>query len=170
VLDLALRTAQSVAVLRRAKLHQQSLILIYSAIDTLAWARRPGGDVTRGDFCSWAKDYMSPATRLGCTPEDLYAARCGLVHSGAAQSRMSRRGETVELWYAVNDASVPRLEAFVKRKGVAAKVLSIPDLLEAFVDGAAAFNSAMNSDAGLKQTVTNRMRWWLGFVPTPPSK
>jgi hypothetical protein len=56
------------------------------------------------------RTFLVPS-RLGCTAEDLYAARCAIVHSGAAESKMSREGKASEIWY---DTS-PKLPAFSKR-------------------------------------------------------
>jgi hypothetical protein len=70
----------------------QSLVLLYSAIDTVAWACKPDGDTSGSEFCAWVEKYMRPEARLGCTAVDLYAARCAVVHSGRSESRLSRKG------------------------------------------------------------------------------
>ena len=74
------------------------LMLLYSAIDGMAWCARRDAerDVTEADFTEWAERYLLP----GIDPEllngvDLYAARCAMLHGQIAESRKSKgaRGE-----------------------------------------------------------------------------
>src|SRR5216683_5888041 len=92
-------TVGAVSTLVTANQYMQALVLLYSAIDTLAWVSRSAGNVTRADFCRWVDVYMQPQSRLGCTAEDLYGARCSILHSSAAESKLSREGRVNELWY-----------------------------------------------------------------------
>jgi hypothetical protein len=75
-----METVDAVTVLVRAGYYTQALILLYSAIDALSWVNRASGDVIRSDFSEWVRESMDPGLNLGCTPEDLYVARCGLLH------------------------------------------------------------------------------------------
>ena len=61
----------------------RAMILVYSGIDAFAWLNRPGNieDVRRTDFEQWVDTYLLPDSGLNCSSSDLYAARCGLVHS-----------------------------------------------------------------------------------------
>jgi hypothetical protein len=145
----------------------QCLVVLYSAIDTLAWSTVPQGDVRRTDFISWVERYMRPQEQLGCTAADLYAARCGLLHSSSAQSRMSRSGEATELWYATSEDRVPQLQGFAERKGANAKVVGITPLVQAFADGSQAFVEQLADDPSLEATVSRRIRAWLGFFASP---
>jgi len=64
---------------------------------------------------------VDPQTQVGCTPDDLYAARCGLLHSGSAESRLSREGKASPLWYVTDRRKIPLLQEFAQRKGATAK-------------------------------------------------
>ena len=79
-----------------------ALILIFSAIDTLGWLDRPESQkyATRTTFTSWVDNYLLPNSNLNCDSKDLYAARCGLLHTGSAESRLSHDLEAKEIWYA----------------------------------------------------------------------
>lgn len=90
IAQFGLQTLEAISCLITANHYMQALVVLYSAIDTLAWSTRGSGDVTRGDFCRWVTQYMQPEATLGCTPKDLYGARCALLHSGSAESKMSR--------------------------------------------------------------------------------
>ena len=164
--EFGVQTLDAVSGLIKTNHYVQALVLLYSAIDTLAWSTRDQGDVTRSDFCAWVSSYMDPEQRLACTAADLYAARCALVHSGAAESRMSREGQAAEIWYATAPKSVPNLQAFAQQKGVNAKVLCVTDLVAAFADGALTFSDDLASDEPRQAQVAKRIERWLGFVPS----
>jgi hypothetical protein len=47
-------------------------------------------DVTKADFVRWANSYTELDAPL--TGEELYAARCGLLHTYSIESRLTRNG------------------------------------------------------------------------------
>ena len=65
----------------REELFTESLVLLYAGIDALAWLALPSGDVNGSDFVKWVNTYLLPDSGLQCTAEDIWAARCGLLHS-----------------------------------------------------------------------------------------
>jgi len=78
-----------------------AVILILSAIDTMAYLSMPEAqeDVARADFLSWAKRYIRFPGREQLDGADLYGARCSMLHTYGAQSKMSRDGSCrVILW------------------------------------------------------------------------
>jgi len=80
-----------------------AVVLILSAIDTMAYLAMPETqeDVTRKDFVEWAEKYIRFPGREQLTGLDLYGARCAMLHSFGAQSRLSREGQCrVILWTA----------------------------------------------------------------------
>lgn len=78
-----------------------ALVLAYSLIDVLAWLSLPESkdDVSGQDFMDWAKEYVIPSGNLDCTGDDLYAARCGVLHTFTPGSRMARKGKAVQIVY-----------------------------------------------------------------------
>jgi hypothetical protein len=76
--------------------------LIYSGIDNLAWLTRDHNSpkVQRKDFVAFVNKYLLPDSGLTCTSEELYSARCGLLHCNTAQSDISRSGKARCLCYA----------------------------------------------------------------------
>jgi hypothetical protein len=107
----------------------------------------------------------SAPRQLGCTAEDLYAARCGLLHSGAAESKLSREKHASELWYATSLHSVPGIQAFAQRVGANAKVVYLTALLTAFSQGVVQFSDELSSDETRRRETAERIRRWLRFVP-----
>src|SRR5579863_3932037 len=71
------------------------LVLLYSTIDILASLDRPESkeDVTWKDFVAWLDAFVFPHVSLPCDAIDLYAARCGLIHTYTFESRLSRSGK-----------------------------------------------------------------------------
>jgi hypothetical protein len=71
-----------------------AVILILSAIDTMAYLAMPEiqEDVTRKDFVEWAEKYIRFPGREQLTGLDLYGARCAMLHSFGAQSRLAEKG------------------------------------------------------------------------------
>lgn len=88
---------------------QSALVLIYSTIDAAAWLDVPAGDVTREDFIRWVDTHLLPGTPILATALELYAARCGILHSLTAFSRLSREGRVRTVGYARGTASVEDL-------------------------------------------------------------
>ncbi len=164
--QFAPETVDAILQLVKANHYLQALVVLYAAIDTLAWSNRSKGDVTRADFTSWVATYIDPQTQLGCTPEDLYAARCGLLHSGAAESKLSREGRASQLWYVTDRGKIPVLQGVAQRRGVNAKVVCVTDLVAAFADGVMKFTEELAQNETRQRQIAERIRRWLGFVPS----
>jgi len=84
-----------------------AIILMLSAIDAMAYLVMPESqqDARADDFISWADQYIRFPGKDQVTGADLYAARCAMLHSFGAQSRMSRSGQCrVVIWM---DKAVP---------------------------------------------------------------
>ena len=82
-------------------LWESSLILLYSTMDAMAWLDRPveAPDVTSTHFISWCDRYLLDPVDEGVTSTDIYAARCGMLHSHTAESRRFREGKVIKLFY-----------------------------------------------------------------------
>ena len=80
---------------------QSAMILLYSGIDALAWLNRPSNvdDVHRCHFTDWVQCYFLPDSGFGCTADDLYGARCGLLHSNTPESGRHRQGKACKVFY-----------------------------------------------------------------------
>src|SRR5260370_21154421 len=71
-----------------------AIILMLSAIDAMAYLVMPESqqDVRADDFISWADQYIRFPGKDQATGADLYGARCAMLHSLGAPSRLSRSG------------------------------------------------------------------------------
>ncbi len=80
--------------------------LIYSGIDNLAWLVRAHDrpNVEKADFADFVGEYLLPSSGLPCDSEELYSARCGLLHCNTAESNISRAGNARYFSYATGSS------------------------------------------------------------------
>lgn len=92
---------QAITLSFNERLWLPTLVLMYALIDAMAWLSRDPAreDVTREDFIAWCDRYLLVPPDPACSGVDLYAARCGIVHSHVAESRLMRDGQARPLWY-----------------------------------------------------------------------
>jgi hypothetical protein len=109
-----------------------AVILVLSAIDAMAYLAMPDDheDVTRKDFIQWAEKYIRfPSGEL--PGADLYGARCAMLHTYGAHSKMSREGECrAILWMSHSE---PPIRTHVNTPGYV--MVSIPTLQNSLFDG-----------------------------------
>jgi hypothetical protein len=168
---------QAVELNVAARLNMPALILIYSAIDAASWmcAEEPDGSVQKY-FTAWVHKYVLQPSRLGCSALDVWAARCGVVHSLSSSSRLTREGKAREIIYVARGGNrdiLDRLEAIRnaksrqeasegKRKVAAAGdmkqnvVIEIDALFNALRDGVAAMLSDAELDSALGARIKER--------------
>src|SRR4029077_12302133 len=77
------------------------LIILYCTIDTMAWLSLPDEreTVERSDFIEWVNNHTLRNQIGPCRAEDLYGARCGLLHSYNPMSALSRERKVKEVYY-----------------------------------------------------------------------
>ncbi|HUT29325.1 MAG TPA: hypothetical protein VMX13_06005 [Sedimentisphaerales bacterium] len=144
------------------KKHLPALILIYSTLDILAWLNRPSThpDVTKCDFLAWVDQYLRPGPSLHCTPIDLYAARCGIIHSLQAESKLSREGKARQVWYSWGKCEVARLRASIRQAKLekTAVPVQVEALFEALKSGITQFLESLEADPSHAKLVYDRAR------------
>jgi hypothetical protein len=83
------------------QLHSPALILIYSTIDSYAWAASDKKlKSVRSSFETFVADYVLPNHPLPCSSTDLYAARCAILHTLTCDSDLSKCGDAKTIAYA----------------------------------------------------------------------
>lgn len=91
---------QAVDLCLENKLILPALILIYSGIDIVGSLEREEGETSKASFIKWANTYLLKEKSLGCSDQDLYAARCGILHTASAESNLSKSGKALKVYYA----------------------------------------------------------------------
>jgi len=136
------------------------LVLIYSTMDMMGWLIHPdGGKPAPGqDFKAWAEEYMKPGASLGCSAEDLWGARCGILHTGSAESDHSRKGKAAPIAYALGGGTVLYGVDSTKEADIETKVVDMNELGRAFLEGGVRFIERCGADLKLKALVARRGR------------
>jgi hypothetical protein len=116
--------------------YASAVVLVLSAIDAMAFLGMSEGqqDVSKSDFVKWAEEYIRFPGENQLTGLDLYGARCAMLHSFGAQSKMSREGQCrVILWM---DKAVPPIifRPDVAPGHVVVSILALKDALFAGMD------------------------------------
>jgi hypothetical protein len=77
------------------------VILTYAGIDAMGYTTLPPGEeeVTRDHFIAWSKRYIRFIGSEQITSEELYAARCAVLHTYGVESKLSRRGACRKVGY-----------------------------------------------------------------------
>jgi hypothetical protein len=78
---------QAIDLCIKSKYLLSALKLIYSAIDNMAFLWADIEYTTPTDFKRFADSYILQNSDLDCTSDELYIARCGLLHQNTANNR-----------------------------------------------------------------------------------
>jgi hypothetical protein len=140
--------------------------LIFAAIDSLAALTRPIGcpRTNRGVFIKWCETYLRPQDSVGCTALDLYAARCGVLHTYSADSDLGQSGEARRLIYRWRtgpeaDAALPLPNGVI--------VVEVEALNTAFREAARQFLVDSEMDRETRATVQQHLPSLLCYAPWP---
>jgi hypothetical protein len=114
-----------------------ALVLIYNGIDTFASLSRESTQekATRKEFIEWCEKYLLPINNLKCNGLDLYAARCGILHTYTAVSDLSKRGNAVEILYCLGDIAKEKYQKLLEKYPRETIIINIEDLDKAFKSG-----------------------------------
>jgi hypothetical protein len=111
------------------------LTLLYSGIDIVASLEAKPGESTQSAFVSWVDRYLLKGQCFSCTALDVYAARCGIVHTFTPESRLRQSGKARVIAYAWGNADATALEKSGKLLGDDFSAVHVNDLVRAFRDG-----------------------------------
>ena len=105
VMEFGMRQSEAIACLRENGFKQATLVLLFAAIDQLAWVAGDKETIGNEGFKNWVQLYMiekNPELLSGATAADLWGARCGVLHTGAAESNDFRNGKASRIFYVSN--------------------------------------------------------------------
>ncbi len=115
------------------------LTLLYSGMDVTASLERRPDEGTKAAFVRWVDENLLKVHPLPCTALELYAARCGVVHTFTAESDLSRLGSARQVIYAWGGAKTEDLAAATKLLGRADVAVHIRELIDGFRAGLATY-------------------------------
>jgi uncharacterized protein YqiB (DUF1249 family) len=166
ITSFTVETIEVLLGLIKAGNYTQALIILYSAIDTMAWTNIPEGNVFKPIFCAWVDEYMNSDETIGCKSIDLYSARCGLVHSYSSESSLSQEGEAREIWYVSSPASKDDLQIYADQLKPNTIAVNITELISAFIIGTENYKNVISNDPEKKKSVNKRLEKWFRFIPS----
>jgi hypothetical protein len=147
------------------------LILFFSAIDILAWLSRDphDSDATRNDFIRWVNEFMLPGTGLACTAEELYSARCNIIHSYAPEwgTGVNRREREVKkIIYAWGNARTEGLEKQVTKQSEKDKtvLLYTDELVNSLKMAIERFSASFPFNRALSELVYERSAKYFNII------
>lgn len=132
--------------------------------DVLASLERASGEKGGAAFVRWVDAYMLPDPRIPCTGIDVYAARCGVIHSFSADSDLSRQGRARKLSYVWGDVDVEKLRRAAQALNQSIVCVHVRDLIDAFSAGVIKYIDEVTLDAkNHKQFFEGCGQWLLGI-------
>ena len=154
--DVVLTQLRSAVIdIFKSKRTLPGFLLLYTSIDILASLTRPEHtEATSGHlFKDWVNAYMLPKSSLPCTADDLWGARCGLLHTLTAESDMSRSKRAKMLSYIGDDLEAERMQKKHDPARGSNLFISTFRLLDAFVTACDRFTAEVRLDADLQKRV-----------------
>jgi hypothetical protein len=149
-----------------------ALVLLYTTIDVIGSLEHPRA--TGPTFKSWVATYMLPSG-LPCSAVDLYAARCGVLHTLTINSDLRRQGKARAILYAYGPASAENLAWLMGLVDIKRKLngdpphdvitLHVSDLRDALVNGIEAYLGDLRSDPERREAVRARLDQVLANMP-----
>lgn len=145
------------------RLLMPALALIYNGIDSFSALNRAANKdkVTREDFIGWCDRYLVPDSNLICSGTDLYAARCGILHTYTAVSDLSKKGDASEILYYIGSIENDRYQSIIGSKYLRKVVIvSLEDLDRAFKSAYFSFIDDIKNDSEKEQLIYERARYF----------
>jgi len=134
-----------------------AVLLTYCAMDAMAFLSMPEGKqkVGRSDFKDWVKKYMKTDSvqPYQYNEEDLYVARCGIVHTYGAESDLSREKKCKIIVYKPNCLN----HFYDPAKHPDLVVLGVDLFIRDFYDAVDKFLADVEKDENLRKRVEVRL-------------
>ncbi len=140
--------------------------LIFCGIDSLAALTRPveAANTSRSVFIEWVERFLLPGSGMACSALDIYAARCGVLHTHSVESDLQRQGTARPLIYEWRQG--PRADAKVPLPPEAITI-EVEGLYEAFKVAVDRFLVAADTDAEIKNRMRHHLKALLCYRPWP---
>lgn len=136
------------------------LALLYVGIDVIASLEAPGGEATRHSFIRWVDSYLFKARHLPCTALELYAARCGILHTFTSRSKLSKAGKVREIVYAWGNSKAEDLQKAAELIGRPYVAVQVRELVDGFRNGLATYLDEIDKDSARQSAVAQRAGAW----------
>jgi hypothetical protein len=146
------------------------LILLYSVIDIMSWLSRDPheAETTKTDFIHWVGEFLLPGSSLECTAEELYSARCSIIHAYIPEWGTSTnvKGDVNQINYIWAKAGKSALENGAKRssKKPVTIVVNIDDFIHALKNAIQRFDDSLSYNRALFELIDDRSNKFFGSI------
>lgn len=162
---------KAIGTLWDAELPEAALAIIYSGIDSFGLLAAPADvlDSSGNSFKQWCEKYI--LTRLQSldgiliTPADLWAARCGVLHTSTPLSNLERDGNARQVFYQVRDKT--GVNVILNTQQIPVRI-DIGSLGLAFKEGGIAFLADLKNDPPNQKLAQCRAQHFLRWVTVVP--
>lgn len=140
--------------------------LIFSGIDSLAALTRPVDAVntSRSVFIAWVERFFLPKSGMSCSGLDLYAARCGVLHTHSAESELQRQGTARPLIYEWRQGPTADAKVALSPDAIVIEVETLHNAFKLAVDR---FFEAAKTDEEIKSRLRQHLKALLCYRPWP---
>jgi hypothetical protein len=143
-----------------------ALALVYTIIDVVGSLERKEEEGTRKAFVRWVETNLLPDHRLPCTGLELYAARCGVLHSLTPDADLVTRGEARRLAYAWGKGSADDLREIAKRlKRADVVAIHVGDFIDAVEGAFRSYLQKVAADGERLKLALSRTSKWFANLP-----
>jgi hypothetical protein len=167
LIDFLQNQILAIEALWEANLQIPTLMLIYATLDTIGFIRTGGSEgEARPRFLDFVDHYIVKHLR-GITNNDLWGARCAILHTVIPESSSSTNLQAKEILYSWGTASTELLnqvlaDAPEPHKFVA---MSVEDLMVALGNGMDEFLTDLEKDSDVYKVCTERVGKFYTHVP-----
>ena len=130
------------------KLIIPALVLLYSSIDSISWiASNDENQLVSERFQTWVNTWMLKKYPLPCTAIELYAARCGILHTLTPNASLNEKKDVRFISYAWGTSQQKDLEKVIELINFPGLVaVHVNDIIYSFKNGLADFFEALEAD------------------------
>lgn len=136
------------------------LVLLYTGIDVLGSLERQSNGGIRASFTRWVSQYLLDGLESSCTADDLYGARCGILHTFTAESDLSRKEKARQVVYAWGSSSSQKLQRTSELIGRNSVAVHLDELIREFKTAASRFLCEVQHDPERRQVVAAQAGMW----------
>ena len=151
---------KSIKICKDADFKESVLILMYSTIDSISWLDSKENDILKRDgkkeFISFCNKYIIPKMNTDITAEELYAARCSMVHTISATSKNNLTQNIRLICYSNNSAAVKEGNKLLNKINQNARCLDIISLLVVLTEAIEDFFNTIAKDENKKISVIKK--------------
>lgn len=145
------------------KCYGSVLILIYAGIDMMAHLGMPDNQTegTPEDFIGWVDEYLTIDSEHVITAEEIYSARCAVLHTYGVKSKRTRSGKCRMIGYCHGNLPPVSYKPDVKKDFL---LLNIEILKNSFFEAIDKFFIEFFVEEGKSEIMNNRLNWLLANI------